>query len=58
MGRHWRRSVPGLGFALVVFGFGDELRDFRYISNAQRADMIGAFDALLTKWKNESPKHN
>ena len=53
-----KQEVPGFGFALVVFDFGDGLRDFRYISNAQRKDMIGTFEALITKWKNENPINN
>jgi hypothetical protein len=41
------------GFALVLFDFGGELREFKYISNAERPDMLAAFEALMIKWKNE-----
>jgi hypothetical protein len=53
-----KQRIPGKGFALVVFDFGDGLRDFSYISNAQRTDMIATFEALILKWKNETPKKN
>ena len=49
-----KQSTPeGMGFALILFDFGDELRDFKYISNAQRTDMIACFEQLATKWKLE-----
>lgn len=53
-----KKEIPGLGFSLVVFSFGDQIRPFNYISNAQREDMIGTFEALLTKWKNQRADHN
>lgn len=43
----------GAGYALIVFPFGAGLRSFRYVSNAQRSDMIGALEAILLKWKRE-----
>lgn len=42
-----------MGFALILFDFGDELRDFKYVSNAHRSDMIAAFEQLVSKWKLE-----
>jgi hypothetical protein len=58
-----KNEAPGLGFSLIVFDFGDQnifgqLREFRYISNAQRIDMIGALEAMLNKWKNEKIENN
>lgn len=53
-----KEKFPGKGFALIVFDFGDQLREFRYISNAQRQDMIGALEAVLQKWKTFDEKGN
>jgi hypothetical protein len=53
-----KTELKGLGFSLVVFEFGEDLREFRYISNARREDMIGTHEALLLKWKGEKPEHN
>jgi hypothetical protein len=51
-------QIPGKGFALVVFDTSDDLREFRYISNCERADMIATFEALITKWKKHNDKNN
>lgn len=56
--RKIQQCIPGKGFALVVYDFGSGLRDFSYISNSQRQDMIATFEALIAKWKNENPKNN
>ena len=53
-----KEKLPDLGFALVIFDFGDTMREFRYISNAQRKDMIGALEGVLNKWKNIDDKNN
>lgn len=47
----------GVGFSLLLFDFGDTLREFKYISNAQRGDMIESFRALLAKWDHEAEKN-
>lgn len=57
-GDYLKKKFPEKGFALVVFDFGDTLREFRYISNAQRVDMIETFDALLAKWRGQNDQHN
>jgi hypothetical protein len=51
-------ELEGYGFALVVFDTGEGLRDFKYISNCERADMLATFEALVAKWKNEKPSNN
>lgn len=51
-------KIPGKGFALVVFDTGDDLREFRYISNCERKDMIATFEALIAKWKNHNDGNN
>lgn len=53
-----KKEVPELGFALVVYEFGDHMREFRYISNSQRVDMIQTFEALIAKWKTENSINN
>lgn len=53
-----KASFPNMGFALIVFDFGDTMREFRYISNAERKDMIGALEGVLNKWKNIDDKNN
>lgn len=40
-----------MGFALVLFDFGEGIRECRYVSNGQREDMIGAFRTFLNKWE-------
>lgn len=45
------KSIPGLGFAIIVFEF-NEPGVGNYISNAQRSDMIKAFNEVLSRWKN------
>lgn len=49
---------PGKGFALVAFDFGTGLRDFSYISNSQRTDMIATFEQLIIRWKNQKVRDN
>jgi len=53
-----KEELPGKGFALVVFDFGEGMRDFNYISTGQREDMIATFEALLLKWKNQKVTDN
>ena len=58
IGQIVKNVIPeGTGFALVMFDFGDTLREFKYISNGQREDMIGTFRALLAKWDHEAEKN-
>jgi hypothetical protein len=45
-------QIPGLGFALIVFPFGDE-RMSNYISNAQREDMIKALEETVIRFKKQ-----
>lgn len=53
-----KNVIPeGAGFALVVFDFGETLREFKYISNGQREDMISAFRELVAKWEMEAQKN-
>lgn len=59
LGKKLKEVLPkGKGFSLIVFDFGDGLREFQYISNGQREDMITSLDALLTKWKNQRDANN
>lgn len=51
-------QVEGKGFALVVFDTDDAAREYRYISNCDRADLISTFEAMLTKWKNQKDENN
>ncbi len=53
-----KKELPGMGWSLIVFDFGDTMREFRYISNAQRSDMIEALEAVLNKWKNQKTTDN
>lgn len=56
-----KKELPELGFSLIVFEFNtkaNEPHEFRYISNAQREDMLESLSALLIKWENENPKNN
>lgn len=46
------KEIPGLGFGIVVFEFGETLSPANYVSNAQREDMIKAFEEVLGRWKN------
>jgi hypothetical protein len=43
-------QIPGLGFALIVFPFGDNKLS-NYISNAQRPDMIEALEETVIRFK-------
>ena len=50
-----KNSLPqGIGFSLILFEFGDGLREFKYISNAERADMLATLESLVLKWKNDN----
>jgi len=53
-----KEELPDKGFALVVFDFGEGMRDFNYIGNSRREDMIECFEALLLKWKNQKVTDN
>lgn len=45
--------VPGLGFALITFEFGDKSKSLtNYISNGSRADMIKALKEILERWES------
>lgn len=44
---------PGMGFALLVFSFG-EGGHLTWISNADRADMIGSLEELVDRLKRDS----
>ncbi len=50
----------GKAFALIVFDIGEDLslKEFNYISSAERESMIQAFRQLLTKWENQKAEHN
>lgn len=49
-----KNSTPDkMGFALVLFDFGDKPGAIKYVSNANRTDMIEAFEDLVSKWKLE-----
>lgn len=53
-----KKQIPGKGFALVVFDTGDTAREYRYISNCERADMIATFEAVIAKWKMHNNEDN
>lgn len=58
IGKVVENIIPdGAGFSLVIFDFGDTLRDFKYVSNAQREDMIATFRGLLAKWEMEAQRN-
>lgn len=53
MGRLISATIPGLGFALITFEFGDDKKSpTNYISNGQREDMINALQEVLDRWKD------
>lgn len=42
-----KSQIPGFGFTLLVFEFGDETMMSNYISNANRQDMIKALKEMI-----------
>lgn len=59
IGKLLETSLPeGMGFSLILFDFGDGLREFKYVSNAQRSDMLETLQSLVLKWKYEQTNKN
>lgn len=55
-------KIPGLGFQILVFTFGEEQRQANYISNAERKVMIEALEEFINVIKSggdwETPDSN
>lgn len=50
--KHISEQLPGLGFTLLIFDFGNETNMSNYISNANREDMIKALEEMVGVLKN------
>jgi hypothetical protein len=44
---------PGMGFALLMFDFGDKHGNVAYVSSAERQDMIRLFEELLGRLRRK-----
>lgn len=49
---------PGVGFSLVIFDVNKTETHFKYVSNAQRPDILRCYRELLSKWDKEAAKGN
>ena len=48
-----KKEIPGLGFALLVYEFGENDALTNYISNSKREDMVLALGEVLERFKNK-----
>jgi hypothetical protein len=51
---HLKNIIPdNVGFSLLIFEFGEGIREFKYVSNAQRVNLIATYEQLVARWKIE-----